>query len=96
MPLQRRLPKRGFHNPFRVQMTTVNLAQLETFPSGSEVTPALLAEKRLLRGKNSRVKILGDGTLTKPLTIKAHGFSAAAKVKIEACGGKVELLGSHA
>ncbi|HXV80051.1 MAG TPA: uL15m family ribosomal protein, partial [Candidatus Binatia bacterium] len=56
----------------------------------------LLAEKRLLRGKNSRVKILGDGALTKPLTIKAHGFSAAAKVKIEACGGKVELLGSHA
>lgn len=96
MPLQRRLPKRGFHNPFRVRIATVNLVQLETFPSGTEVTPALLAEKRLLRGKNSRVKILGDGALTKPLTIKAHGFSAAAKVKIEACGGKVELLGSHA
>lgn len=96
MPLQRRVPKRGFHNPFRVQMATVNVEQLEKFPSGSEVNPTLLAEKGLLRGKNSRVKILGDGALTKPLTIKAHGFSAAAKVKIEACGGKAELLGSHA
>ena len=96
MPLQRRLPKRGFHNPFRVQMATVNLAQLETFPSGSEVTPALLVEKRVLRGKNSRVKVLGDGALSKPLTVKAHGFSATAKEKIEACGGKTELLSSYA
>lgn len=96
MPLQRRLPKRGFHNPFRVQMATVNLAQLETLPSGTEVTPALLAERRLLRGKNSRVKILGDGALSKPLTVKAHGFSSAAKEKIEACGGKAELLRSYA
>jgi large subunit ribosomal protein L15 len=96
MPLQRRLPKRGFRNPFRPQTTTVNLEQLETLPAGSEVTPALLAERGLLRGKNSRVKILGDGVLTKPLTIKAHGCSVAAKAKIEACGGSVELLGSHA
>ena len=96
MPLQRRLPKRGFHNPFRVQMATVNLTQLEAFPSGSEVTPALLVERRLLRGKNSRVKILGDGALSKPLTVKAHGFSSAAKEKIEASGGKAELLRSYA
>ena len=96
MPLQRRLPKRGFHNPFRVQMATVNIAQLEAFPSGSEVTPALLAEKGLLRGKNSRVKILGDGALSKPLTVKAHGFSGAAKEKIEASGGQAELLKSYA
>jgi large subunit ribosomal protein L15 len=95
MPLQRRLPKRGFHNPFRVPMTTVDLGQLDTFPSGSEVTPVLLAEKGLLRGKHPRVKILGDGALTKPLIIKAHGFSAVAKEKIEACGGTVEWLGSH-
>jgi large subunit ribosomal protein L15 len=95
MPLQRRLPKRGFHNPFRVAMTTVDLGQLDAFPSGSEVTPALLAGKGLLRGKNPRVKILGDGTLTKPLSVKAHGFSAVAKEKIEACGGTVEWLGSH-
>jgi large subunit ribosomal protein L15 len=96
MPLQRRLPKRGFHNAFRVEMAIVNLEQLEAFPSGSEVTPALLAEKGLLRGKNQRVKILGDGGLTKPLTIKAHGFSAKAKEKIEASGGRLELLGPHA
>jgi len=96
MPLQRRLPKRGFHNPFRIEMAIVNLEQLEAFPSGSEVTPALLAEKGLLRGKNQRVKILGDGTLTKTLTIRAHGFSAKAKQKIEACGGKMELLEAHA
>jgi large subunit ribosomal protein L15 len=96
MPLQRRLPKRGFHNPFRAEFAVVNLGQLETFPSGSEITPELLAGKGFLRGKNQRVKILGDGTLTKPLMIKAHGFSAKAKEKIEACGGKLELLRTHA
>lgn len=96
MPLQRRLPKRGFHSPFRVEMTGINLQQLEVFPSGSEVTPGMLAEKGLLRGKNQRVKILGDGTLTKPLTVKAHGFSVKAKEKIEACGGTLELLTTHA
>ena len=96
MPLQRRLPKRGFHNPFRAEFTVVNLGQLETFPSGSEITPELLAGKGFLRGNNQRVKILGDGTLTKPLMIKAHGFSAKAKEKIEACGGKLELLRTHA
>ena len=96
MPLQRRLPKRGFHNPFRVEMAIVNLEQLEAFPSGSEVTPALLAQKGFLRGKNQRVKILGDGALSKALTVKAHGFSAKAKEKIEASGGKLELLTVHA
>ena len=96
MPLQRRLPKRGFHKPFRVEIAIVNLEQLEGFPSGCEVTPALLVEKGFLRSKNQKVKILGDGALTKPLTIKAHGFSAKAKEKIEACGGKLELLEAHA
>ena len=96
MPLQRRLPKRGFHNPFRTDRAVVNLEQLNVFPSGSEVSPELLAEKGLVRGKGQRVKILGDGALTKPLTIKAHGFSANAKEKIEAAGGKMELLTTHA
>jgi large subunit ribosomal protein L15 len=96
MPLQRRLPKRGFHNPFRVNMAIVNLDQLENFPEGSEVTPAALAERGLVSGKNRRVKILGDGALSKALTIKAHGFSAKAKEKIEASGGKVELIAVHA
>ena len=96
MPLQRRLPKRGFHNPFRIEMSVVNIEQLELFPSGSEVTPALLVHHGLVRGKNRRVKILGDGSLSKPLTVKAHGFSATAKEKIEASGGKAELVAIHA
>ena len=96
MPLQRRLPKRGFHNPFRIAMAIVNLDQLENFPAGSEVTPDVLAERGLVRGKNRRVKVLGDGLLSKALTIKAHGFSAKAKEKIEASGGKVELIAVHA
>jgi large subunit ribosomal protein L15 len=96
MPLQRRLPKRGFHNPFRVEMTVINLERLEALPSGSEVTPEILIEKGLLHGKNPKVKILGTGSLTKPLRIKAHGSSAKAKEKIEACGGTLELLKTHA
>jgi large subunit ribosomal protein L15 len=96
MPLQRRLPKRGFHNPFRVEMTVINLEQLEAFPSGSEVTPEILAEKGLLHGRNLKVKILGAGGLTKSLRVKAHGASAKAKEKIEASGGTLELLNAHA
>ena len=96
MPLQRRLPKRGFHNPFRIAMAIVNLDQLENFPAGSEVTPDVLAERGLVHGKNRRVKVLGDGLLSKALTIKAHGFSARAKEKIEASGGKVELIAVYA
>jgi large subunit ribosomal protein L15 len=94
MPLQRRLPKRGFHNPFKIQMSVVNLAQLEAL-SDNEVTPETMAHHGLIAGKNRRVKILGDGALSKALTIKAHGFSAAAKEKIEAAGGKVELIAIH-
>jgi large subunit ribosomal protein L15 len=96
MPLQRRLPKRGFHNPFRIELAVVNLSQLENFPAGSEVTPETLAERGLVGGKQTRLKILGDGELSKALTVKAHGFSAKAKEKIEAHGGKAELIASHA
>lgn len=96
MPLQRRLPKRGFHNPFRIAMVVVNLDQLENFPAGGEVTPETLAERGMVRGKNRRVKILADGSLSKALTVKAHGFSAKAKEKIEASGGKVELIAVYA
>jgi large subunit ribosomal protein L15 len=77
-------------------MKVINLEQLEAFPSGSEVTPELLAEKGFLRGKNPKVKILGAGRLTKPLTVKAHGASAKAREKIAACGGTLELLNVHA
>ena len=96
MPLQRRLPKRGFHKPFRVEMSAVNLGQLELFAAGSEVTPESLSEHGLVTGKNRRIKILGDGMLSKALTVKAHGFSAKAKEKIEAAGGKAELIARHA
>jgi large subunit ribosomal protein L15 len=95
MPLQRRLPKRGFHNPFRVKMSVVNLAQLEALPE-SEVTPESLTQHGLIAGKNRRVKILGEGKLSKALTVKAHGISATAKEKIEAAGGKVELISLYA
>jgi large subunit ribosomal protein L15 len=96
MPLQRRLPKRGFHNPFRIEMSVVNITQLEAFASGAEVTPEALVAQGLVRGKNPRIKILGDGSLSKPLTVKAHGFSARAKEKIEASGGKAELIPVYA
>ena len=96
MPLQRRLPKRGFHNPFRIEMSVVNLGQLESFPAGVEVTPESLSQRGLLTGKQRRVKILGEGSLSKALTVKAHGFSAKAKEKIEAAGGKAELIALHA
>ena len=96
MPLQRRLPKRGFHNPFRIEMAVVNIDQLESLPSGGDVTPELLVQHGLVKGKDKRVKILGDGSLSKPLTVKAHGFSAKAKEKIEASGGKAELVTDHA
>jgi len=95
MPLQRRLPKRGFHNIFRVQMAVVNLNQLESL-AGGEITPENLAQHGLIGGKNRRVKILGEGSLSKALTVRAHGFSATAKRKIEAAGGKAELITLHA
>jgi large subunit ribosomal protein L15 len=96
MPLQRRLPKRGFHNPFRIEMAVVNLAQLDNFPAGSEANPQTLADQGLVKGRNRRVKILGEGSLSKALTVRAHGFSAKAKEKIEAAGGKAELITLHA
>jgi len=96
MPLQRRLPKRGFHNPFRIEMSVVNLGQIDALPAGAEVTPEVLIEHGYLSGKRRRVKILGDGSLSKALTVRAHGFSAKAKEKIEAAGGKAELIALHA
>jgi large subunit ribosomal protein L15 len=96
MPLQRRLPKRGFRNAFRIEMSVVNLSQLESLPAGSEVTPETLTLQGYVSGKLRRVKVLGDGTLSKALNVKAHGFSAKAKEKIEAAGGKAELIALHA
>jgi large subunit ribosomal protein L15 len=92
MPLIRRIPKHGFHNPFRQSYVVVNLGQLEIFASASEVTPELMLERRLIRRKGEPVKVLADGALTKPLTVKAHAFSSKAKEKLEALGGKAELI----
>jgi large subunit ribosomal protein L15 len=92
MPLLRRIPKRGFTNKFRHAWEIVNVSTLELlFESGQEVTPELLKEK----GVNvdvARTKILGEGEIKKALTVKAHSFSAVAKEKIAAAGGKIEVL----
>ena len=92
MPLQRRLPKRGFHNPFRIAYEVVNVGQLEAFAAGTEVTPEALRERRLLRRGSAPLKILGEGTLTRALTVRAQAVSAAARQKIEAAGGRVEIV----
>lgn len=92
MPLQRRLPKRGFVNPFRQEWEIVNLKDLNRFPAGAVVDPSLLKEAGLIRKTKRRVKVLGDGDLNLPLTVRAHQFSLAAKSKIEAVGGKAEVI----
>ena len=93
MPLQRRLPKFGFVNPFRKEYATVNLATLETyFESGDPVNAEALAERGLLKDRKDGLKVLATGTLTKSLTVRADRFSEAAKAAIEKAGGKVELI----
>jgi len=93
MPLHRRLPKRGFHNPFRVEYAVVNLDTLaDRFEDGTEVTPDLLRERRIVREARALVKVLARGELSKKLTVKAHRFSAKAREAITAAGGQVEVL----
>ncbi len=92
MPLQRRIPKRGFHNPFKKRYALINVGQLEALDAGSEVSPELLCGRGLVRSLGDGVKILGNGSLSKALTVNAHGFSSKAKEKIEAAGGRVEAL----
>ena len=92
-PLVRRLPRRrGFHNPFRVAYTPVNLRDLAKFPDGSEVTPESLREMGVVRSGRRPVKLLGDGDLSVALMVRTHRVSAAARAKIEAAGGTVEEL----
>ncbi|HEY3173522.1 MAG TPA: 50S ribosomal protein L15 [Thermoanaerobaculia bacterium] len=91
MPLHRRIPKRGFTNIFRVEYDVVNLSDLDRFDAGDSVTPEKLALQRLAHGRRP-VKILGDGELTKALTVSAHKFSASARSRIEAAGGSCEVL----
>ena len=93
MPLHRRVPKRGFHNPFSVEYAVVNLDTLaEVFDAGTDVTPELLREHGLV-GRTGGVKILARGDITKKLTIQAHKFSGSAAKKIEAAGGVAEVIG---
>ena len=93
MPLHRRVPKRGFTNPFRIEYAVVNLDQLsEVFESGSSVTPELLRERGLVRDATAPVKVLGRGDISKPLTVKAQKFSESASQKIAAAGGVAEVV----
>jgi large subunit ribosomal protein L15 len=92
MPLHRRVPKRGFHNPFRVSYSVVNLAELNVFPPGETVTPELLRAHGFVRRASDPVKVLGDGELTTKLAIHAHAFSASAKEKIAKAGGTFEVV----
>ncbi len=93
MPLIRRLPKVGFQSPGRVEYVPVNVGQLEVFEAGTVVDPAALRDRGLARGPvGSRIKVLGDGELTKPLTVRAHAFSRTAAAKISAAGGTAETV----
>ena len=91
-PLFRRLPKRGFTNINRKEFAIVNLDTLNRFEEGTEVTPALLIETGVVSSEKSGIKILGNGTLDKKLTVKAHKFSASAKEAIENAGGSTEVV----
>ena len=92
MPLARRIPKRGFHNIFAKPLEAVNVSALEKFEDGDVVNVQALLEKGILSKCQYGVKILGNGALTKKLTVQATAFSASAKEKIEAAGGKVEVV----
>jgi len=92
--LLRKMPKRGFSNePFRVTYLPLNVETLDVFEAGTVVTPELLEETRVLKGAAKGVKVLGMGEITKPLNVRAHKVSESAKAKIEAAGGKVEIIG---
>ena len=92
MPLYRRLPKRGFNNIFGTEYTTVNVKDLNRFEAGTEVTPELLAEVGMIKQVKDGVKILGDSELNVALTVKADKFTNSALEKIEAAGGKAEVI----
>ncbi len=92
MPLQRRIPKRGFNNIFADKIVSVNVGTLNRFEDGAVVDAAALRETGIVKKNCDGVKILSNGTLTKKLTVKATAFSEAAKAKIEAAGGKAEVI----
>ena len=92
MPLQRRLPKRGFVNIFREEYTIIHLDRLNVFPFGAEIGIVALKEKGLIKGLKKKVKILGDGEIKVPLTVSAHKFTRSAIEKIEKAGGKAREI----
>ena len=92
MPLVRQLPKRGFNNIFAKEFATVNVSALDCFAEGTVVDAKLLVEKRIIRKELDGLKVLGNGELTKKLTVKAATFTASAKEKIEAVGGTAEVI----
>ncbi len=93
MPLVRRIPKRGFNNPYADIVAIINVGDLDIcYENGEEVTPASLKEKRLVKGRYDALKVLGDGEITKKITVSAHKFSKSAQEKIEKAGGKVVVL----
>jgi large subunit ribosomal protein L15 len=93
-PIQRRLPKRGFINPFPTVTAEVNVGDLEVFGPGAHVDEKALVERGLVGGRFDRIKILGDGEITKAMTVSAHAFSKAAAEKIRKAGGTAVVLGS--
>ncbi len=92
MPLQRRLPKRGFTNIFKKQFALVNLRDLAAFEAGSIIDPEGLAAAGIIKSADAMVKLLGDGEVDKALTLKVHGVSAKARQAVEAVGGRVEVI----
>ena len=92
MPLYRRLPKRGFYNKFGKEYTEVNVRELNRFENGTEVDPVLLVEAGVIKNVRDGIRILGNGDLEKALTVKANGFTKSAAEKIQAAGGKVEVI----
>jgi large subunit ribosomal protein L15 len=94
MPLSRRLPKYGFHNPFRKEFHIVNIGTLERFENGTTVDAHLLLDAGIIRNLKKEIKVLANGTLTKSLTVKAQAFSKNAQEKIVGLGGSTEVIGA--
>jgi large subunit ribosomal protein L15 len=92
MPLQRRVPKRGFKNIFKKEYAIVNLDILDGLKEDAVITPELLFERGIVKRKKDGLKVLADGSIQRPVTIKANAFSSSAAAKIEAAGGKTEVI----
>jgi large subunit ribosomal protein L15 len=92
MPLQRRLPKRGFKNRFKVDYVIVNLKDISRLDDLDVITPEVLVERDIIRDLKNGIKVLGEGEIQRPLKVKANAFSASAKAKIDASGGKAEVI----